>query len=421
MIRIILLFLFLPMLAFSQSNFKAGYLVTNSNDTLTGYIDLKERIKNPRSFIFKSDINETEQTYNLRDCAAYGVIGFEAYERFVVDITTGSHDASRLSLDLDSFKRDTVFLKVLQKGQFLYLYSYEDIIKERFYIKEAGDKEPTELIKKVHLSDDWRKTIVTTNKYVRQLYAAVVKYKRDGEITESKLLNLEYNAKSMLKIVSDINGQKIVKPEYSSSRFFAGLGLVVGRAKYMGEEGIPYNGQVHRATKSMASKSVYSPMLTTGVDWFLNPQIGRLILRAELALLMSRHEITGTAEMVSVGTFTHSFDQLNLAISPQLVYNLYNTEQIKAFFGAGVGFNFSKYTNNKTTRVYNFGHATEVGEEFELRNVYLSIQGTAGVVFNKKIEVILGYSPYSLISHYYFSNVAIQRTRIGVNYLFGKH
>ena len=404
-----------PVFGFAQSNYQKGYVVIKSNDTLKGYVDFKERRKNPVTVDFKTTLSSNRQIFTLANCSAYGVDGQESYQRFAVNISLSQTDIARLSIGPDlSFKRDTVFLKVLQAGKSLSLFSYTDELKTRFYIMPADSLEPAELIRNAYLNEENTGAVVKDNKYVRQLLIELKRLNVSNPAAEKALLRLDYNESAMLKVVSLINGQQLAKSKYKGSRFFAGAGLNASKAGYSG---------THRLSNDQARlKTSYLPMLTAGIDLFVKPAIGRLIFRTELSLLMSKSEITVASPTGGELHGRHSFDRTSLVLTPQFIYNVYNTNKLKCFAGLGAGLNFSKTSNNKSEYLNNIAMENRVVEnEVELEKFNYSAQLMAGVVLNKKIEIAAGYSPAVAISDYTLFNVTMQRIRIGINYLFGKH
>jgi len=421
----IALALSVPLFSLAQSNFQKGYIVNNSNDTLRGYINYREREANPTSVSFKPELTSEAQTLKIRDCAAYGIGDIESYQRFVVNITSSKININNLSKGVDlSYKRDTVLLKQLQTGKNVSLYTYTDKIKLRFYIKENDIAEPAELISQLYLKENQPGVVVTGKTFIRQLQKIMNKYNPGNDAAQHKFYLLRYTEADLIKAVSAINGQQPILSKIRTSRFFAGGGLNINKAKYKGQNDF--------ASEGASNKVSYTPLITIGVDLFANPVIGKIIYRAELSFQMSQNEIsaTTTSSTHSSGNTTssdsHSFDQYGVVLTPQVIYNLYNTTKLKFFLGAGAGINFSTYKNNSTTRssVYSYQggsivHGPETTEnEAILEKFYFSIPVTAGVVLNKKIELSAGYTFPAMISDYRSYNIYIQRFKIGVNYLF---
>ncbi|NRF39895.1 outer membrane beta-barrel protein [Pedobacter foliorum] len=402
------LFWVLPFLSVAQSNFQKGYVVTNSKDTLRGYIDYKESALNPSSIKFKDNPESKPRTLTIDECTAYSIDSLEKYERYIVSVSTSREELSNILVGRDSsFRIDTVLLKVLNRGKNVTLFSYKDDIKKRYYIMDKNEVKPVELVRNFYFKPDQPGRMLTENVYVRQLRSKMRLFIVPDLLDERILLRVNYGDKDLLKVIYKINDEQPVKSKFPASRFFAGTGLNISQARY--------NGGHLLAGSDAKSKTSYMPLITTGIDFFSNPSIGKLIYRVELSLLMSKNEISSSVQR-------HSFDQLSVAATPQVIYNFYNSNRIKVFGGIGFSLNLSSYSNNETA-VYNpFKMRMDVTKDFvDMQNFNFSYQGTAGVVLNKKIEISLGYIGSAAITNYTFYSVTMQRYKVGVNYLFGKH
>ncbi|MEQ7798969.1 hypothetical protein ABDJ41_04060 [Pedobacter sp. ASV1-7] len=402
----------IPVLSFAQANFQKGYVITNSKDTLKGFIDYKERSKNPVEVNFRTSLSSSTQTYNLENCVGYGVDDTEHQRRFTVNISMSKVDVANLSYGPDtSFKRKTVFLKVLQDGKNLVLFYYEDDVKERYYMMSRNHQEPVELIRNTYLSTVKTNAIVNDNKYVRQLLAQMVESNPGRPIPEKGILNLDYTERALLKFVSGINDQKTPKSKYKGGRFFAGAALSVSSASYRGLDELASEGAI--------SKISYSPILNGGIDLLVNPAIGKLIFRAELSLMMDKY---GVSVSDNIGSSSHTFDRASLVLTPQFIYNIYNTNKLKFFAGFGAGLNFSKISNNKIAFTRGLDKTIFIeNSDREVNWFNYSLELSTGVVLNKKIEIFAGYSPKAALTDYYSIALRVQRLHFGVNYLFGKH
>lgn len=398
----------LPFLSAAQSNFKKGYVVTNSKDTLKGYIDYKESDLNPNSVKFKDNPESKPQTFTIDECIAYSIDSFEKYEKYVVSVSTSREELSNLSAGRDtSFRIDTVFLRVLNHGKNITLFSYRDNIKMRFYIMDKNEVKPVELIRNFYFNTAHPDRMVTENRYAGQMQAKMRMFNVHKMSDDRRLLLTKYTGTDLLKLAYEINDQKPVKSKSSAYRVFAGTGLNITNATYTGNNSL--------AKPDGHSKISYMPMITGGVDVLANPAIGKMIYRLELSLLMSKNEISNDVKR-------HSFDQLSVAVTPQVICNFYNSNRVKVFGGAGYGLNFSSYSNNESALYNTFKKRMDIIKDFvQMKAFNFSFQGSAGVVLNKKIEISLVYIVPAAISDYAYYNVTMQRYKIGVNYLFGKH
>jgi len=408
------LLLGIPALSFAQSNFQKGYVVNNVNDTLKGYIDYKEWDLNPSIIAFKTDLDAEIQDFTVKNSLAWAIDGFEYFQKYEVDISMSKIDLDRLSVGLDnSKKKDVVFLKVLQAGKNVTLFSYTDGIKQRFYLLEKGELTPYELSSQVYIKSGEESIVVTGNRYVRQLGQVMSKL-NIGTATERRSLELSsYRKKDLMNAIAVINEQQLVKSKHSGVRFFAGAGLNISNAYYTGTT--PF------ALPEAKSKVSLMPLITVGIDILANPAIGKVIYRTELSFLMSKNENTISEDYPSKTSITHAFNQLTINFTPQVIYNLYNTERLKFFIGGGIGFNFSTYSNNKTTIYDSFRNETEIiDNQVDLEAFNFSLPFTAGLVLNKRVEISAGYAFSSPITNYSAFSINMKRYRIGVNYLFGK-
>lgn len=413
----LLLFLFFPFLSFSQSNYKPGYVVTNSGEKIPGLINYKERSQNPTSFSFKPGERAAAQTYRIEDCKEYGLNGLDTYQRFVVDVSQSKEELSRLSFGLDTTViRDTVFLKVVQAGKNVTLYSYSDEIKTRFYIKEEGSSQPVELVYAIYYvvengtTGNTNKT-ETYNKYVRQLNGLMLKNHILMPSSDDRMRRIVYNKASLLDIVSLINDEHEATGK-KGSRFFVGAGLNSSKANYHG-------GQIF-IQPGLSAKESFAPMVTAGIDLYANPNIGKLLFRAEVSFTTSKSEITKLNSDPTIEYKTHAFDSYSVILTPQVIWNAYNSDPIKVFIGGGLAVNLAGYSNNIiTSKLKSSSELRIEKDKVDLNGLFLAPQASAGVVINKKVEIFGNYMLKSNLTTYIEYSIQMTRYNVGLKYLFG--
>lgn len=370
---------------------------------------------NASSFEFKNNSGEI-QKYTHENCSAYGIDQMDAFERYEVSISQSKVAPNELSSGPDHTEIiDTVFLKVLQKGEHLTLFSYTDKIKERFYIREKENATPKELIRQIYLKPDESMKIITIDKYLQQLLMIVRKLKNGVSAEEGQLRRLDYKANSLKKLVAALNGQEVVKSKFPRSRFFVGAGVSL--------TGISYGGAHQLASGAVESKKSIMPYFNVGVDVFANPAVQRLTFRSSLSFYMSKNEISKTTSDTYNLVNGHTFDEKTVAFTPQIIYNIYNKEQFKAYLGFGAELSYSNFSNNFSRHKSSFGSTVRdntVENQISLEKFRYSFPISAGVTLHKKIEIVAGYSLRSVLTKYVFYTVGLERYRIGVNYLFGK-
>ncbi|WP_346854426.1 hypothetical protein [uncultured Draconibacterium sp.] len=81
--------------AFSQSHFKPGYIITNQNDSINGYINYRSNNKNTFECEFKKDIHSESQKYSANDILAYRFTGSKYY----VSHKLHSNDSANIFLE----------------------------------------------------------------------------------------------------------------------------------------------------------------------------------------------------------------------------------------------------------------------------------------------------------------------------------
>ena len=402
--------LLIPMLSRAQSNYQKGYVVTNEKDTVSGFIDYKENANNPRSVSFKTALQEKAVTYDRQNASAINIDGVESYERFLVNISQSNARIDKLSYGEDTTSiRDSVFLKVIQKGKNVNLYSYTDDNKTRFYLLDKDAKEPEELIINMYYLNESGKTRIN-ERYKRQLVASMMKHNLYEQGDSRRIAQLRYSRTPILKEISRINGQELAK-EKASFRFFAGAGLSINTLSYAGES--PFN------KPGTTQKTSYTPMITAGIDLLANPNIGKMIYRLELSFLMAKGDIKTTAIDPVYAYQQHTFDSYGITLFPQALYNFYNKPAFKIYGGAGLGINMVSYKNNQiATKVIRTDMLRIEENRVELERFNFAPAINAGIVIKKKIEVFGNYHFTSPISNYTSFNACIQRTNIGVKYNF---
>jgi hypothetical protein len=207
-------FFVLPLLPFcglAQSNYQPGLIVNLKGDTIRGMIDYIEWEYSPKSILFKSDSLASPQKFTVNQVKFFNVsVGhLAAFQRYVGPITTDKIDADHIQNGRDSsFKIDTVFLRLLQDGPRLKLFSYTDNLKTRFFIAGNFFEQPVELTYRMYWNTidatDDRTTYETAFK--GQLYDIGVKDQVMSPSLKAIISKSAYTEPDILKITSAING-----------------------------------------------------------------------------------------------------------------------------------------------------------------------------------------------------------------------
>lgn len=413
----LLLLLAAPLFAVAQSNYKKGLIVNLQGDTVHGFIDYKEWVRNPKDINFKTDPNASKKLLGTADISYFAVDGFEYYKRYAVSISQDGVELSNAPAALDNtVKTDTVFLKILQAGKNVTLYRYTDALKTRFYIKDIAMDVPEELSYKVYQNQD-NSGLTTRNFYYQQLNQFAEKYNANTPALTDAIKKTNYTESDLLSIISKINGNggKQLTGQAagrSGGRFFAGAAFYATKLKYGPDSDFP----IAKGTTSNV------PKLTLGYDESLNPNVGRVIIRGELSLDQTNYTVTNidhNSHDGSLRTVKQELKQLTIGVAPQVIYNIYNTSALKIFADVGVSINISSYPTN----IYSDSdaiHPKPVSGYILMKQAWITIPLKAGVVVSSRVEIYGTYFPSSAISNETTNAISLNSYQVGFNYLFGK-
>ncbi|MGZ3777566.1 MAG: hypothetical protein ACXVI9_08205, partial [Mucilaginibacter sp.] len=400
-----------PTILFAQSNFKPGCIVGFKGDTTKGFIDYREWSFNPTRINFKQSLDDKQsRQLTANDIIYFELTGFESYRLYTGPITMDDPNHVNESRDT-STKTGAFFLKILQKGRRVTLYSYTDEVKTRFFIQEEG-RQPGELIYRSYLAADEtspeKRRQVTENIYFRQLSVVADKYHLLDGAMQSEIRHADYYKQNLLKIVSRINN--LSKSEYREKynektkiNFFVSGALGMVNIKTYG---------TYAAAGGKAASSIV-PALSFGVNMWADHNTGaiRFILEGTVSgnKYNSIYIYTGSPYV----PVRYSYKDTWVALSPQIVYNYYNTAAFKAFVGIGLAFTIHNYTgtydiNYQNTQVTNaplksdnFLNNQGGSSFFDTFNIPVAFK--AGMCFKEKIEVFARYyAPYQVSQDHFF-------------------
>jgi len=399
-------FLLAPLFSFAQSNYKTGYVVTLKGDTIHGFIDYREWDSNPNAINFKATAdNKTVQSFTPADIVYFNVDDLEAYQTYTGKISTDPTNIDNPSSRDTSSKIATVFLKILQKGKNLELFSYTDRIKSRFYIGETPGYNPVELAYHIYTdpaAQNLARGIVTDNTYMKQLFALANKYDAMDSQLEKIFQTEQYMGWYILKIVSKIN--KISESDYKKSgkgnsaiMFFASAALNITNIS-------PGTPSAYFGAGGKSSTS-FGPSVGLGISISPNPNTGKLQLRVEANVNTASYNSLYENKVEPYIGVKASFNDLITAFAGEIIYNFYNSENLKFYAGVGLIFEYNSYSNAF------FG-------PYSFINNQTAFVGKAGVQFSKKWEFFIDYVSSTYLTDAGYFQLSSSRERIGINYLF---
>jgi hypothetical protein len=402
---IIGLLLAIPMLSIGQSKYQKGYVVNSTMDTLKGFIDYKAKASAVPSISFRKELNSEPQTFTPTSAKAYGIDRGSSFESFSVRISNEAKRTEDLKVGIDtSSRRATVFLKVLQRGPNVNIYSYTDEIKQRFYIKRASSTEPYELINTRYIEANYSRKVVSADRYKGQLLFEMRSHNAGTDFIESDFDNLAYSETEIIEVGALINRMQ-VRLTRKNFRLFAGVGVGGSSVKYIGQNPL--------ANAESVSETAYMPSLNVGIDLAASTLARRLFYRGELSLFM------GKETKVTRGQYFHSFDHTTLYLSPKILYNAYNTTTVKIYAGVGIGASYSIYSNSLSGKSALEETGPDGFEEIkiELKPSAFSYNLNVGFAI-KNIEVTGMYTPYYKVSNYAAFKIQMGIVHAGIKYRF---
>ncbi len=420
----IALLITLPAIIFAQTNYHEGFVIKNNGDTLKGYIDYREWAYTPTSIDFKAGNGTDIIKFDPAAIKSFQINGFENYVSYIGLASANKNIFPDLPTRLDTTtKQMAIFLKQLIAGNNVTLYYNNEQIKKRFFIAETNQP-PVELKYYEYYATAGRGDEIFDNLFRGQLILLNNKYKNGSQKLLNAIADARYAQPDLEQITIQLNDQNAISTSADKNvtnhpkpvRFFAGLGVDDVTTTYT------YAQSVVSTTNSGGTTSTYNdvsyhsttiaPKINFGVDVFINPNVQQFIFRSELSFSYSNGLFNRTVQTVlgTSNTYNYKFTQYTAALTPQLLYNFYNTDKLKFYIDGGVTLNFSGYQYNNDVEVNQ--------NALTLQSFWAYFPLQAGVVFNKRTEVYFSYSTAASYSGFDDFKVANQYASLGLKLLF---
>jgi hypothetical protein len=398
-----LLCLVAPAVVFAQTNYKPGYIVKSSGDTVKGYIDYREWHRSPKQIQFKSDAGNADvQLFGPANIKAFSVSG-ETYLAYKGLLSMDKTKTSELSNGVDTSKSmDTVFLKLLIRGPHIALLRHIDNIRTRFFTQEGTDQ-PQELVYHRFYGDDAH--IQESLTYIGQLNLLRNKYDGNEEMGSS---SIAYDESDLIRVVGKIEHTQLKVNNDQKLSLYVSVGANYTALQILGTNDFA----------DASGKKSFVPSLGVGFQLFNNPRIQRWVFRGELDLSYVLTDINKTFVYNSFATSNkrYQLNQYTATFSPQVLYNFYNKEKLKFFAGTGLNINFSLYSKNQ---IITTGYAANTQQNaYDLKNVWLGLPLQIGTSFNNRFEVFAMYDYNAAYTTYVFFNMKNETYRGGLRYHF---
>ncbi|WP_281232148.1 outer membrane beta-barrel protein [Flavobacterium gelatinilyticum] len=202
--KLLLIFLLSFSFAKAQISFEKGYFISNDGKRTECFIKNLGWKNNPTDFKYKTDPNEKDfQTENIKNIQEFGVTNESTFIRFKINIDRSSNDLRKMLTHKEPvWSNETIFLKVLVKGDAI-LYSYSDEnIKRYFYETKTTPIEQLINVKYITAdNNEGAEKVVESNDYKTQLFKNV----KSESISEKDIAKLAYKKTDLVKYFNKFN------------------------------------------------------------------------------------------------------------------------------------------------------------------------------------------------------------------------
>jgi hypothetical protein len=387
LVLIVAFILFFSGKSMAQYTFQKGLIVNAKGDTLHGYMEEQDWELNPSKIFFKDKLENPAREWTPGQILYFELEdGLDLFKSAVVSISQDKADLDNgyKSRDLKiNATIDTVFLRVLEKGNCVNLYSYIDKIKTRYYIESLNDKTPKELIYRLNSVIDpttGEERYIFIESFKNQLTSAAMRCNLLTDGIKSDIANVKYG-QGIIKIVTLINGhteKEVVRkkriPHKWQSRNYIGTGVAATTTNVDGD----------------FSNVSYSPYFQFGIDGARNQNSSQFHLVGEFLLNGSTNDISnGWPQTLSVVTPSATL----LA-----KYFVNPNSSARVFLGFGLRVNLSIS-----------GNGSSLWESLPMR---------AGLVIKNKVEFSMTIAPISGLAFLNDNAYFINSRHLGVSYIF---
>ncbi len=210
-VRLYLFVLCLPLPAIAQQDFRPGYIITNSNDTVYGYLDYRGDIKNSKRCVFKKDLNAAPQIFLPFDIQAYRFTDSKFYVSKYVPAGKGEPEKA-------------LFVEYLVNG-IIDLYFYRNANTNHYLLEKDGQLYELSNNNRI-IEKNGTQYIQESKDYIGVLKAAL----RDCPSLYPEIDQADFGDRSLIKIAEDYHNQVcegekciVYKKQLPRVRFRAGL------------------------------------------------------------------------------------------------------------------------------------------------------------------------------------------------------
>lgn len=320
---------------FSQIDFRKGFIIKSSGDTINGYVNYHEGNISYRVCQFRTNESESTKEYTPETIKGYGYVDDKVYQSETV-VTT------------DQVRKDShIFYEVITRGLVSLLKCESD-----FYVMK-GDSTF------YRLNND----PMVINKADYSIVSSITRYlgflnivMSDCPAIMERISKVEYNEKSLTCLVEDYNRQMNVTPvsfkshkKWNTNNFGISTGVSFTKIKFHYDMGSYFLAHPVNLSTSSFADIFYE---------FSSPRISeRLTFRTEMILTSDRFTSYYNEPTVSGSNSYYTTIKMAQLILPVSVSYYFNVKYLKPYLNVGLSVAFPFETTSVVRKV-----AVEYGE-----------------------------------------------------------
>jgi hypothetical protein len=312
---------------FGQNNYKNGWVVVNSGDTIKGMINYRYWNANPTSIEFRTD--KTVQ-YAVSDLKSFGILNEDLYQRFTITRNLLSvSDEVILPDDENLTATSAEWLRILVQAKYG-LAQYQTDFRSYYFTIE--NNVATELLyyrgiksfndDKYKNTPEYKKSMVRENNGFRQQLTSIAKKSNSSTPVSD---NLRYTDRDLTGYILQMNGITTKKNNWPAGGFYfrGGLSYSQVRFKWTGSTGVTAPGD---ATNSL------SPI--AGVSYMILKSRSRIgfIFDLGVVMLKASGQVTPNGNLITNLSIKNTY--ADVSATPVFVINPYG--RARCYAGAGI-------------------------------------------------------------------------------------
>ncbi len=273
---------------YGQKKLQPGYIINTNGDKTNGYLEFRDREKNPKTISFKETPEGRGTLYTPLQIKGFGLED-KRYESAIVSVddkTTGSEKYTYS--DELKYRTDTVFLETIFSGSKSLYYDKDKDGLEHYFIKSDSGFEW--LVYKQYLKDiDGKSVVISNDKYVRQLVA----YLANCPSINTKFTGVKHNQQDFVKLFSEYY-KNCASTEVQFMKKKEGIKIQTGLIIGVSTTSLKFSNTGSNALNYLA-KADFSSSQNFAGGLFLNLILPRNLSRWSLAneLLYTAYKSTG--------------------------------------------------------------------------------------------------------------------------------